>query len=88
MYNMEVTESKRDLLRKIQECNFSVVECALYLDTHPDDKKAIGMHREYCKELKELNDKYQKLYGPLSINYPSDKWRWLEGPWPWERGAN
>ena len=40
----------------------------------------------YCKECKELKDEYQKMYGPLTINYPCNKWRWLEQPWPWERG--
>ena len=36
--------------------------------------------------LKDLEDKYQKVYGPLTINYPCNKWRWLEEPWPWEGG--
>ena len=56
------------------------------LDTHPDDQRALCLHREYCKKLKDLKDKYQKMYGPLSIYYPCNKWRWLEEPWPWERG--
>ena len=30
---------------------------------------------------KELKDKYQKVYGPLTINFPCNKWRWLEEPW-------
>ena len=37
-------------------------------------------------KLKDLKDKYQKVYGPLSIYYPCNKWRWLEEPWPWEGG--
>ena len=36
--------------------------------------------------IKDLKDKYQKMYGPLTIFYPCNKWRWLEEPWPWERG--
>ena len=38
------------------------------------------------KKAKELKDAYQKMYGPLTMNYPCKKWRWLEEPWPWERG--
>ena len=38
------------------------------------------------KILKEIKDIYQKIYGPLTINYPCNKWRWLEEPWPWEGG--
>ena len=45
-----------------------------------------GRKSKYCQELKDLEDKYQKVYGPLTINYPCNKWRWLEEPWPWEGG--
>ena len=75
----------KEMLRKIQEYNFAIVELALYLDTHPEDQKAICLHKEYSKKLKDLSDKYQKVYGPLTIKYPCNKWRWLEEPWPWER---
>ena len=29
-----------------------------------------------------MRDMYQKVYGPLMITYPCNKWRWLEEPWP------
>lgn len=74
------------MLMKIKELNFAVIELGLYLDTHPEDQRALCLHRKYVKELKDLKDKYQKVYGPLSIYYPCNKWRWLEEPWPWERG--
>ncbi len=77
---------RREMMQKIRAYEFSITELALYLDTHPDDQKALCLHRKYCKEVKELKDKYQKVYGPLTINYPCNKWRWLEEPWPWERG--
>ena len=66
--------------------DIGTVELALYLDTHPDDTKALCLHNKYSKELKEICDKYQKVYGPLTIEYPCNKWRWLEEPWPWEGG--
>ena len=78
--------TREEMMMKIKSYQFAVIELALYLDTHPEDEKALCLHRKYCKELKELKDKYQKVYGPLSINYPCNKWRWLEEPWPWERG--
>lgn len=77
-----------DMLQEIKAKNFAIIELALYLNTHPDDTKALCLHRRYCKELKELKDKYQKVYGPLSIYFPCNKWRWLEEPWPWEGGMN
>ena len=79
---------REEMITKIKELNFAVIEVALYLDTHPDDEKALCLHRRYTKELKELKDKYQKVYGPLSIYFPCNKWRWLEEPWPWEGGMN
>ena len=79
-------EKRKKMLKEIKCLEFAVIELALYLDTHPTDEKALCLHNKYCKELKELKDIYQKIYGPLTINYPCNKWRWLEEPWPWEGG--
>jgi len=79
---------KREMLEEIKCRNFAIIELSLYLNTHPDDDKALCLHKRYCKELKELKDKYQKVYGPLSIYFPCNKWRWLEEPWPWEGGKD
>ena len=78
--NNNCRELRQDMLKNIMCYKFAVNDLALYLDTHPNDQK------EYCKSLKELTDKYQKIYGPLTIEFPCNKWRWLEEPWPWERG--
>ena len=79
-------EARREMLQEIRCLDFAINELALYLDTHPDDEKALCLHRKYCKEAKECKDKYQRVFGPLTINYPCNKWRWLEEPWPWESG--
>ena len=80
-------DNKREkMLREIKALNFSVIELALYLDTHPDDQRALCLHRKYTNELKDLKDKFQKIYGPLTFYFPCNKCRWLEEPWPWERG--
>ena len=92
--NMVMSENKPDrndcerrrMIMEIRELDFSIIELGLYLDTHPEDQRALCLHRKYVKELKELKDKYQKVYGPLSIYFPCNKWRWIEEPWPWERG--
>jgi spore coat protein JB len=87
MNNFDCNDMKQnEMLCKIKEYQFSIIELALYLDTHPEDEKALCLHREYTRRLKDLRDKYQKVYGPLTIEYPCNKWRWLEEPWPWERG--
>ena len=79
-------DARRDMMEQIRSLEFAVTELALYLDTHPTDEKALCLHRKYCKDLKDCKDKYQKVFGPLTIQYPCNKWRWLEEPWPWERG--
>ena len=79
-------ELREEMMMQLRAYKFSIVELGLYLDTHPDDEKALCLHREYCKKAKDLADKYQKMFGPLTIYYPCNKWRWLEEPWPWERG--
>ena len=90
--NMEIencdckNDLREEMMMNLKAYKFSVIELALYLDTHPDDEKALYLHKEYSKKVKDLEEKYQKMFGPLSIYYPCKKWRWLEGPWPWERG--
>ena len=79
-------QERERMMMEIRSLNFAIIELGLYLNTHPDDQKALCLHREYSKKIKDLKDKYQKVYGPLSIYYPCNKWRWLEEPWPWERG--
>jgi len=78
--------TRENMINEIKCLQFAVIELSLYLNTHPEDERALCLHRKYTKELKELKDKYQKVYGPLTIEFPCNKWRWLEEPWPWERG--
>ena len=81
--NPEYDMTKEEMLKKIKCYRFAIIELGLYLDTHPDDEKAICLHKEYANRFRDLDEKYQKVYGPLSIMYPCNKWRWLEEPWPW-----
>jgi len=90
-YNMMNNNScdnmtRENMINEIKSLEFAITELALYLDTHPEDERALCLHRKYARELNDLKEKYQKVYGPLTINYPCNKWRWLEEPWPWERG--
>lgn len=88
MINSDMNDMPNDnnmrmkMLHQIMAYDFAINELALYLDTHNDDEKALCLHNRYCKEAKELKDKYQKVYGPLTIEYPCNKWRWIEEPWP------
>ncbi len=74
------------LMKKIQSYLFAEKDLNLYLDTHPMDTKAIEMHTAVAKKLKELICEYENEYGPLTScnSKDSDKWDWIESPWPWE----
>ena len=77
--------NQQEMLMQIRELRFSVNDLALYLDTHPCDRRAIALHNQYSRELRNLTDEYQIKYGPLTIECPCNKWRWIDLPWPWER---
>ena len=79
-------QEKEEMLQNIRCLEFAITELGLYLDTHPEDQKALCLHRKYSNELKTMKDAYQKIFGPLTIIFPCNKWRWLEEPWPWEEG--
>ena len=59
--NNDACRMRGEMLQKIRCYMFAINELALYLDTHPDDRKALCLHKKYCQELKELEDKYQKV---------------------------
>lgn len=76
---------KNEMLMQIRELKFSVNDLALYLDTHPNDRNALNLHNQYSQNLRNLTNQYQKKFGPLTIECPCNKWRWIDLPWPWER---
>ena len=77
--------NQQQMLMQIRELKFSVNDLALYLDTLPCYKIAIRLHNEYSNQLRNLTDEYQRKFGPLTIECPCNKWRWIDLPWPWER---
>lgn len=78
---------KAKLMRKIQIACFAINEVALYLDGHPTNKMALSYYDKVKREHKELTDKYEKTYGPLTFyNAGGPSWTWVQGSWPWQQG--
>lgn len=77
---------RKKLFKQIQIYSFAVYEAALYLDGHPKDRRALEYYHKKNEILSELCAKYEKLYGPLTIqgNECEDEWKWTSSPWPWE----
>ncbi len=64
-----------------QEAAFVLWELRLYLNTHPDDARALAM--------------FNYLMGQMGENYATAflpdctaAWNWVDCPWPWELDAN
>ncbi len=80
------TVSRKKLLKEIMQYDFVLTELNLFLDTHPCNREAMNMFYEVQKKAEELKEEYERLYGPLtpSMRTDSEKWEWVEEPWPWE----
>lgn len=77
---------REDMLMQIQEYTFATIDLGLYLDTNPNDKKALNLFNEYLKNKKNLVNMYEEKYGPLTLdsNDQNNNWLWDNSPWPWE----
>lgn len=80
----------KELLNAIQMYHFYLYDLNLYLDTHPNDKKALEKFNAIKCKLNEARKLYNQKYGPLTAleNNSEDNFYWPDGPWPWERSAN
>ncbi len=78
--------SRRKLLCQIKEADFVLKELNLFLDTHPRHREALEKFAKYEQISNNLKQEYQRLYGPIvpSTNGNTEKWEWIQGPWPWE----
>jgi len=79
--------SKAKLITMIQEVQFVCIELNLFLDTHPQDARALRDFNSYSKQLKELIEMYECNYGPLfnfGISQNPGKWQWIDPLWPWQ----
>jgi len=79
--------SKMRLMELINMYSFAEDDAALYLDTHPQDMKALEYFNKYSMLRNEALAAYSKSYGPLTIDTATNnmlKWEWIDEPWPWE----
>ena len=80
-------ENNRELLlKRVQTCNFALVEANLFLDTHPRDRAALEYFHKHREMLKQATKEFTEKYGPLKTeDYNGESsWEWISDPWPWE----
>ena len=80
-------EPRRMLLQRIKQYDFSLKELNLYLDTHPNCRRALAMFAKYKKLRENAIAEYNEKFGPLTPEQSNDleHWDWVDDPWPWER---
>lgn len=81
--------SREELLGKIRELEFAAVDLNLYLDNHPNNRKAVEDYNMFSQELMKLKKLYEMEYGVLTnFGYSQSQcpWSWVNDPWPWESG--
>ncbi len=74
---------KAALLHRLRVCTFAVVEANLYLDTHPDDQKALAFYREHLASMEQLKAEWEQETGEI-FGADGDRWAWVDTPWPWQ----
>lgn len=73
-----------ELLKAIAEADFFAQDLKLYLDTHPDDLRAIEMFREAVKQYKACKAAFEDSFYPLTATSAGKdgEWDWICGTFP------
>lgn len=86
--NNNCNMNQSELMNYLQSLAFAINDLILYLDTHPNDKKALELHNNYANKYRYAYEEYERRFGPLSIYCPCESYRWIDLPWPWEGDMN
>lgn len=76
-----------ELMCRLQETDFVLVELTLYLDTHPDDLKAIQQFNQMAMLRQQIAHDFEQQFGPLlqfGHSFSRYPWDWKDDPWPWQ----
>lgn len=88
--NIKPRNDREAKLFNVMQYSFAITDMNLYLDTHPEDRRALNMLKELIMEEEKAKKEYIMNYGPLNVcDTKGDKFNWIDGPWPWENmGGN
>ena len=82
-----MTSEREELLKKLTILYFLTLDLHLYLNTHPNDQKAIYKYNATVLEAEKMRYEYEKYYGSLcsyrSLTDSSTEWNWASDSWPW-----
>lgn len=74
--------------RCIAAMDFAILEMEIFLDTHPNDMRALKVREQYQAKRRELVDQYERTFGPYVVTTDdvenTTHWTWIDDPWPWD----
>lgn len=74
--------NRKQLLRKLQMPDFTIQGAALFLNSHPNDRRAMQHYQSTVKEREKIAKGCERLCGPLANRQNhSDNWEYSRGPW-------
>lgn len=65
-----------------QALSFAAWEVRLYLNTHPQDQRALALYHDLCQQAGSPS------YACAFAGCNQREWNWVDDPWPWEYAAN
>ncbi len=79
-------KTRNEMLREVMEADFAAYDLQLYLDTHPEDAKALAMYSDVVRRAADAKRAFEAAYGPITADAAAGKkeWTWIKSPWPWE----
>lgn len=82
--NNSADVSCKELMRAIMEADFVAQDLKLYLDTHPDDSRALELYREAVRQYKACKATFEDSFYPLNATAAGrdGTWDWLDGTFP------
>lgn len=88
--NIRPKNDREAKLYNVMCYSFAINDMNLYLDVHPDDRRALALLKELIMEEEKAKKEYIMSYGPLNVcDTKGDKFSWIDGPWSWENmGGN
>lgn len=77
---------KNKLMHAVMATSFSMLDTALYLDTHPECEHGLDFYQQARRNFESARREYENNVGPLSVDRvdSDDIWAWTQSPWPWE----
>lgn len=82
---MNAGTNRDNRLQRLRELEFALLETNLYLDTHPNSRKALDYYKKVEAARDIMYEDYVKNNGPMfAADVRQDNWSWVDMPWPWQ----